>query len=459
MKIAYIDSKFIYHICEGSEMLIIFQKPMSASKEQVEQAFFKIEELVKKEGINISPSDIVKHVNDSAFDESITRTLFIHIENQGNFITQDLLLTTFGNGTIELSTNKETIAKITFRKHNYTLKVIMTKITFRKHNYTLKVIIIIDVLSVLFYVYNDNKKNNEKRIAQNISLYKSDLQRIQILEKKYNEAINEKKIYIRFLQQEHSASIQSYISSLKDVAYQRFENVREDGEYYQLVFNEDSINTEIKKLVSDAEECIKKEDNERRLSNTKSYRENLNAVDELQKYIDEKKLKSERYKSHIDQKALSDIEKTISQIKNDINSRFEDVKECGIYTPINIKKTEYKEAIDSIFEEAFNKYKATKKTIKSNKRNTPKNPKQKRSLKVTTPSPQKRRASSERNLTRQSYMDLVRQADQDYKSFFYSNKNDKGAAQRAIMKYQKAQRMTFDSKIDVRIKKLQKEIQ
>lgn len=56
-------------------------------------------------------------------------------------------------------------------------------------------------------------------------------------------------------------------------------------------------------------------------------------------------------------------------------------------------------------------------------------------------------------------MDLVRQADQDYKSFFYSNKNDKGAAQRAIMKYQKAQSMTFDSKIDVRIKKLQKEIQ
>ena len=458
MKIAYIDSKFIYHICEGSEMLIIFQKPMSASKEQVEQAFFKIEELVKKEGINISPSDIVKHVNDSAFDESITRTLFIHIENQGNFITQDLLLTTFGNGTIELSTNKETIAKITFRKHNYTLKVIM-------------IIAVLSVLSVLFYVYNDNKRNNEKRIAQNISLYKSDLQRIQILEKKYNEAINEKKIYIRFLQQEHSASIQSYISSLKDVAYQRFENVREDGEYYQLVFNEDSINTEIKKLVSDAEECIKKEDNERRLSNTKSFSENLNAVDELLKYIDEKKLKSERYKSHIDQKALSDIadaeafsrlsdiEKTISQIKNDINSRFEDVKECGIYTPINIKKTEYKEAIDSIFEEAFNKYKATKKTIKSNKRNTPKNPKQKRSLKVTTPSPQKRRASSERNLTRQSYMDLVRQADQDYKSFFYSNKNDKGAAQRAIMKYQKAQRMTFDSKIDVRIKKLQKEIQ
>ena len=440
MKIAYIDSKFIYHICEGSEMLIIFQKPMSASKEQVEQAFFKIEELVKKEGINISPSDIVKHVNDSAFDESITRTLFIHIENQGNFITQDLLLTTFGNGTIELSTNKETIAKITFRKHNYTLKVIM----------------IIAVLSVLFYMYNDNKRNNEKRIAQNMSLYKSDLQRIQILEKKYNEAINEKKIYIRFLQQEHSASIQNYISSLKDVAYQRFENVREDGEYYQLVFNEDSINTEIKKLVSDAEECIKKEDNERRLSNTKSFSENLNAVDELQKYIDEKKQKSERYKSHIDQKALSDIEKTISQIKNDINSRFEDVKECGIYTPINIKKTEYKEAIDSLFEEAFNKYKAT---IKSNKRNTPKNPKQKRSLKVTTPSPQKRRASSERNLTRQSYMDLVRQADQDYKSFFYSNKNDKGAAQRAIMKYQKAQRMTFDSKIDVRIKKLQKEIQ
>ena len=443
MKIAYIDSKFIYHICEGSEMLIIFQKPMSASKEQVEQAFFKIEELVKKEGINISPSDIVKHVNDSAFDESITRTLFIHIENQGNFISQDLLLTTFGNGTIELSTNKETIAKVTFRNHNYTLKVIM----------------FFAVLSVLFYVYNDNKRNNEKRIAQNISLYKSDLQRIQILEKKYNEAINEKKIYIRFLQQEHSASIQNYISSLKDVAYQRFENVREDGEYYQLVFNEDSINTEIKKLVSDAEECIKKEDNERRLSNTKSFSENLNAVDELLKYIDEKKLKSERYKSHIDQKALSDIEKTISQIKNDINSRFEDVKECGIYTPINIKKTEYKEAIDSIFEEAFNKYKATKKTIKSNKRNTPKNPKQKRSLKVTTPSPQKRRASSERNLTRQSYMDLVRQADQDYKSFFYSNKNDKGAAQRAIMKYQKAQRMTFDSKIDVRIKKLQKEIQ
>ena len=459
MKIAYRDSKFIYHICEGSEMLIIFQKPMSASKEQVEQAFFKIEELVKKEGINISPSDIVKHVNDSAFDESITRTLFIHIENQGNFISQDLLLTTFGNGTIELSTNKETIAKITFRKHNYTLKVIMTKITFRKHNYTLKVIMIIAVLSVLFYMYNDNKRNNEKRIAQNMSLYKSDLQRIQILEKKYNEAINEKKIYIRFLQQEHSASIQSYISSLKDVAYQRFENVREDGEYYQLVFNEDSINTEIKKLVSDAEECIKKEDNERRLSNTKSFSENLNAVDELQKYIDEKKQKSERYKSHIDQKALSDIEKTISQIKNDINSRFEDVKECGIYTPINIKKTEYKEAIDSIFEEAFNKYKATKKTIKSNKRNTPKNPKQKRSLKVTTPSPQKRRASSERNLTRQLYMDLVRQADQDYKSFFYSNKNDKGAAQRAIMKYQKAQIMTFDSKIDVRIKKLQKEIQ
>lgn len=312
------------------------------------------------------------------------------------------------------------------------------------------------VLSVLFYVYNDNKRNNEKRIAQNMSLYKSDLRRIQILEKKYNEAINEKKIYIRFLQQEHSASIQNYIFSLKDIAYQRLENVREDGEYCQLVFNEDSINKEIKKLVSDAEECIKKEDNERRLSNTKSFSENLNVVDELQKYIDEKKQKSERYKSYIDQKALSDIERTISQIKNDIICRFEDVKKCGIYTPINIKKIEYKEAIDSIFEEAFNKYKATKKSIKLNRRNTPKNSKQKRRIKVTTPSPQKR---SERNLTRESYVDLVRQADQDYKSFFYSNKNDKGAAQRAIMKYQKAQNMTFDSKIDVRIKKLQKEIQ
>lgn len=371
MKISYIDSKYIYHICESSEMLIIFQKPMSASKEQVGQAFLKIEELVKKEGINISPTDIVKHVNDSTFDESITRTLFIHIENQGNFISQDLLLTTFGNGTIELSTNKETIAKVTIRKHNYTLKVIM----------------VIAVLSVLFYVYNDNKRNNEKRIAQNMSLYKSDLQRIQILEKKYNEATNKKKIYIRFLQKEHSASIQNYISSLKDVAYQRFDNVREDGEYCQLVFNEDSINTEIKELVSDAEECIKKEDNERRLSNTKSFGEYLNVVDELQKYIDEKK-------------QLNQINETLQRSQS-----------------------------------------------------------KKRSIKVTTPSPQKRRASSERNLTRQSYMDLVRQADQDYKSFFYSNKNDKGAAQRAIMKYQKAQSMTFDSKIDVRIKKLQKEIQ
>lgn len=246
---------------------------------------------------------------------------------------------------------------------------------------------VIAVLSVLFYVYNDNKRNNEKRIAQNMSLYKSDLQRIQILEKKYNEATNKKKIYIRFLQKEHSASIQNYISSLKDVAYQRFDNVREDGEYCQLVFNEDSINTEIKELVSDAEECIKKEDNERRLSNTKSFGENLNVVDELQKYIDEKK-------------QLNQINETLQRSQS-----------------------------------------------------------KKRSIKVTTPSPQKRRASSERNLTRQSYMDLVRQADQDYKSFFYSNKNDKGAAQRAIMKYQKAQSMTFDSKIDVRIKKLQKEIQ
>lgn len=449
MKVAYIDIKFIYRISEDSEILIIFQKPRSVSKKQIEQVFDKIEGLVKKDGINVSPSDIVKHVNDSAFDESITRTLFIYRENQGTFISQELLPTTFGNGTLKLSINNETIAKVIFREKNYILKII----------------ILIAVLSVLLYAYNRYETtNNEKRIAQNLSLYKSDLQRIQIIENKYNEATNGKKISARFLQQVHSESIQGYISSLKNEAYRRFGNVREEGEYYQLVFNEDSINTEIQILVSEAQNRKKKEDSERNLSNRKIFGENLKDVDELLKYIDEKKLKSESYKSFIDQKTLYKIEKTISQIRNDINCRFDEVKENGIYTSINIKEKVYKDSIDGIFDEAFNKFVATKKQI-SKKSNIPKGPKnsnwqkQKRRTKVTAPSPQKRKASSERNLTRQSYMDLVRQADQDYKSFFYSNKNDKGAAQRAIMKYQKAQSMTFDSKIDVRIKKLQKEIQ
>lgn len=48
MKVAYIDIKFIYRISEDSEILIIFQKPRSVSKKQIEQVFDKIEGLVKK---------------------------------------------------------------------------------------------------------------------------------------------------------------------------------------------------------------------------------------------------------------------------------------------------------------------------------------------------------------------------------------------------------------------------
>lgn len=429
MKVACVDSKYIYRISDDSEILIIFQRPTSVSKKQIKQVFDKIEELVKKDGTGVSSSDIIKHVNDSAFDESLNRTLFIYREHEETYISQDLLLTTFGNSTIELSANNTIIAKVNFSK-NY---------------YILKIIILLAVLPVLFDAYNKYETaNNGKRIVQNLGLYEFDLKKIQIIENKYNEATNEKKIYSRFLQQEHSTSIQDYISSLKDEACRRFDNVGEKGDYNQLAFNEDSINTEILNLVSNAEECMKTEDNERKLFNTNSFHEDLCVVDKLLEHIDEKRKNSERYKSFIDQKALSDIETTILQIKNDINRQYNEVKENGIYTSINIKEKDYMDSIDGIFEEAFNKYRSTKK--------------QKYKTKVTTPSPQKRKTSSERNSTRQSYLDLVHQADQDYKSFFYSNKNDKGAAQRAIMKYQKAQNMIFDSKIDDRIKKLQKEI-
>ena len=119
MKVACIDSKFIYRISDDSEILIIFQKPTSVSKKQIKQVFDKIEELVKKDGTGVSSSDIIKHVNDSAFDESLNRTLFIYREHEETYISQDLLLTTFGNSTIELSANNTIIAKVNFSKNYY----------------------------------------------------------------------------------------------------------------------------------------------------------------------------------------------------------------------------------------------------------------------------------------------------------------------------------------------------
>lgn len=131
--------------------------------------------------------------------------------------------------------------------------------------------------------------------------------------------------------------------------------------------------------------------------------------------------------------------------------------------PFTVKYNAYRKSIDRLFERARERYasaqhKSKKSKTKDSKRGAPHpviRQGRKREHEKRTKTNKDMNVS---NATLQLYKNWVAQANQDYKTFYFSNKKDKGAARRAIVKYQKAQEIQYDSGINARINKLQSEL-
>lgn len=444
-KITYINDDFFHHSSQDSGVIVIFRKARQISNNQNISVANIIESNVKKIGIEVSCSELLNGIDNHIILEDLKSTLFVYDADQGYYISQDLQ-PIFANNQVELKISNTIIAKI----------VIGTK------NNKAKLLLLFTFLVAIFLVNYIKENNNKIRIKENTEYYQSDILRIEKIEKIYNNALNSSNIYAPYLSSSHSSAINEFLTTLKKKADYNYSNTKDEGKYCILVINEDSIRHEISRLVENAENAQKQKcEADRKEVNAKAYNDNINLVDLLFNNLKEEEKKNERYELYIDRQELNRITESLSQLKAQMNNQKNKVEDKGFYIPIPVEQDAYKKSIDKLFEDAKEKYilaqqKIKKQKMRNSKKQAPtsvtRNKKKYYSQKV------QQRNNENLNSSLQSYNSLVSQANQDYKAFYYSNKKDKGAAQRAITKYQKAQNINYDSSINARIKKLQNEL-
>lgn len=449
-KITYIDDSFFCHTNEASGVIILFKKTASISDNQNEDIANIIELNIKKSGTNVSCTELLSGINNSKVLNVLKNTLFIYVANQGNYISQELQ-PIFSHNKVELTINKTLIAKIIIgTKHT-------NKILF------LLFIILISIV-IVNYIRNNNK---EKKITENLELYHADIFKIRKIKDEYDKATNSHNSYVEYLSPTLSTKIKDYILCLKQNADSNYNNIQNTGKYSSLVISEDSIKHEIFLLVENAKSIQKQRlEEDRKEANTIAFNNNLNTVNILVNHLKKLKSNNEKIETYLDKHALSEIADSLVRLKTLMINHKKMVEDKGYYTPIIVRQDFYKKSIDRIFEIAKDYYisaqqenKEKKETNKVKKHNT-KSSSTKHNKRYNKYKQQTilNRGEKFHNSSSISYKKLVYQANQDYKAFYYSNKKDKGAAQRAIIKYQKAQDMNFDSSINVRIKKLQNDL-
>lgn len=421
IKISYIDANFYSKQFEGKGIFVLFQKPKGVTEKDCESVSSELLKLFLKHGINISSSNLASKITNSNLEESIKKTLYVRIDKEGDFISQNLH-PTYGEKYIELANNNKIIAKISFGRKQNILNYIC-----------LFVIVIVCVFCAKSFFEN-------KRIMNNDKLYLQDKKLIDSLRVLYDNAIDSSNSYAKFIPNQESMRIFNSLDSLSNSIISAYNNSLEEGNYATIAINSDSIAIAISSMIYDAKsEEASYIEKERLFRNQKAYKQNIEEFERVNSYFSSVMSKNKIIADYINQEQADDIQNDLNLLREKIDNNIRLSNTSGDYIYVDTSEFEFKSRIDALIKEAENKY-----TENSRKKN--KGTKKTAGKKVGY----KKSSNTQKNDSR--YLDYVSLGNTEYKKY-YSTHNERYARE-AIRHYQDALKIKFDKQVSDRLEKL-----
>ena len=442
-KVTYINEEYFCYTNEDSRIIVIFKKVKQVPRGQNVDAATVIELNAKKNGLNVPCSKLLSGIDNPILLEVLKETLFVYVANQGKYISQ-YIQPIFAHNKIELTINRVVIAKITLDT--------------KKRKAKLFLLFAILVVGLVFFL---GRRRNDTSVVDNADQYQADSLKIGKIERAYNEAINSNNPYVEYLSPALSKAINEYVKEIKKKAYTNYCNAKNGGEYRLLTINEDSIKQEISRLVVNAKNNKIKCETRQKEKRAKVYNDNLKLINRLQEYIKEEEGRCQKYLMYLDKRELRKISDSLLVLKTQMLEQKGGFEDNDI--PFIVKYNAYRKSIARLFERARECYASAQHKSKMSKTKDSKRDDTPPVIRKGRKREHEKRTKTNKdmnvsNATLQLYKKWVAQANQDYKTFYFSNKKDKGAARRAIVKYQKAQEIKYDSGINARINKLESEL-
>lgn len=421
IKISYIDANFYSKQFEKKGIFVLFQKPKGVTEKECESVSSELLKLFLKQGINISSSNLASKITNSNLEESIKKTLYVRIDKEGDFISQNLH-PIYGEKYIEFANNNKIIAKISFGRKQNILNYIC-----------LFAIVIVCVFCCKSFFEN-------KRIMNNDKLHLQDKKLIDSLRVLYDNAIDSSNSYAKFIPNQESMRIFNTLDSLSNSITSAYNNSLEEGNYATIAINSDSIAIAISSMIYDAKsEEASYIEKERLSRNPKAYKQNIEEIERVKSYFSSVMSKNKIIAEYINQKQADDIQNDLNSLREKIDNNIRLSNTSGDYIYIDTSEFEFKSRIDALIKEAEKKY-----TENSKKKN--KGTKKTAGKKVGY----KNSSNTQKNDSR--YLKYVSLGNTEYKKY-YSTHNERYARE-AIRHYQDALKLKFDKQVSDRLEKL-----
>ena len=421
IKISYIDANFYSKQFEKKGIFVLFQKPKGVTEKECESVSSELLKLFLKHGINISSSNLASKITNSNLEESIKKTLYVRIDKEGDFISQNLH-PTYGEKYIELANNNKIIAKISFGRKQKIL-----------NNLCLFAILIVCVFCAKSFFEN-------KRIMNNDKLHLQDKKLIDSLRVLYDNAIDSSNSYAKFIPNQESMRIFNTLDSLSNSITSAYNNSLEEGNYATIAIKSDSIAIAISSMIYDAKsEEASYIEKERLSRNQKAYKQNIVEIERVKSYFSSVMSKNKIIAEYINQKQADDIQNDLNSLREKIDNNIRLSNTSGDYIYVDTSEFEFKSRIDALIKEAEKKY-----TENSKKKN--------KGTKKTAGKKVGYKNSSNTQKTDSRYLNYVSLGNSEYKKY-YSTHNERYARE-AIRHYQDALKLKFDKQVSDRLEKL-----
>lgn len=313
IKISYIDINFYSKKYEDKGVIVLFQKPKDVTEKECESVSSEILKLFLKHGINISSSDLAGKITNSKLVESIKKTLYVRIDKEDYYISQNLH-PTYGQKYIELANNNKIIAKISFG---------------RKQNILTYICLFAIVLVCVFFakIFFENMC-----IMNNNTLHLQDKKLIDSLRVLYDNAIDSSNSYAKYIPSHKSMRIFDTLDSLSNTITSAYNNSLEEGDYATIAINSDSIANAISSMIDDAKsEEASYIEKERLSRNQKAYNQNIKEIERVEIYISSAMSKNKRIVEYINQKQVDDIHNDLNSLREKIDENIRLSNTSGDY--------------------------------------------------------------------------------------------------------------------------------
>lgn len=425
IKISYIDANFYSKQFENKGIFVLFQKPKGVTEKECESVSSELLKLFLKHGINISSSNLASKITNSKLEESIKKTLYVRIDKDGDYISQNLH-PTYGQKYIELANNNKIIAKISFgRKQNILNYICLFAI-------------------VLACVFCAKRFFENKRIMNNDTLHLQDKKLIDSLRVLYDNAIDSSNSYAKFIPSQESMRIFNTLDSLSNSITSAYNNSLEEGDYATIAINSDSIANTISSMIYDAKsEEASYIEKERLYRNQKAYNQNIEEIERVERYFSSAMSKNKKFAEYINQKQVDDIHNDLNSLREKIDDNIRLSNTSGDYIYVDTSEFEFESRINALIKEAEKKY-----TENSKKKN--KGTKKTEKKKVGN----NNASNTQKNNSR--FLNYVSLGNTEYKKYYSTH--DVSYARKAIRHYQDALKLKFDKQVSGRLEKLKNEI-